>query len=532
MPFPHPSLLLQAAPRCGRVRFPLLGVIGLLAVVGLAGYFWWQPSQQPLAETTLTHRVASAEFEFEITERGELKSTGNTEIRCEVKAREKGSTTTILRIVPEGTMVEEGDFLVEFDSSALELEKLQQEIAVNTSRALLEEVKNLYDTALIAKDEYLKGTFVQESEEIQTEILLAEEDYRRAEEYFEYSKRLVAKGYITELQLEADQFAVEKARTDLASKQTKLNVLEKYTREKEATRLTAEIKSAEAKLRAEEASYQLEEAKLTEIEEQLLKCLIHSPIAGQVKYAHKRDYRGDDDVVIEPGADVREQQEVIYLPDRSAMECEIEINEALVDFVRAGMSASVRLVGLPDAVLPGTVRKVNEYAEPSSWRTSGVKEYAAFVTVDIPDERMRTGMTAEVTVHVEHLPSALQVPVQALLSHGRDVTGEDRYYCIRRAGTEWEARRVTRGSTNDRFAVIESGIVEGDQVSLDPRKLVSQVELPVLSAYDRQQAVRPAVRSEHEKTADTPTDKPAETAEQQETAPKETKEKQEQGVGG
>ena len=39
---------------------------------------------------------------------------------------------------------------------------------------------------------------------------VAKENLRRAEEYLVYSKKLSAKGYVSEAQLEADQFSVEK----------------------------------------------------------------------------------------------------------------------------------------------------------------------------------------------------------------------------------------------------------------------------------------------------------------------------------
>src|SRR5690606_15404610 len=144
------------------------------------------------------------------------ESSGSAEVRCEVKSA-GGSGTAILKIVPEGTDVNTGDFLAQFDSSRLESEKTVQQIAVNTSKALVVQAQAVYETALIAKREYLEGTFTQEQQTLQSEEFVAEENLRRAQQYLLYSRRLAASGYITQLQLDADSFAVENAKNSLNS---------------------------------------------------------------------------------------------------------------------------------------------------------------------------------------------------------------------------------------------------------------------------------------------------------------------------
>src|SRR5690606_13613146 len=97
----------------------------------------------------------------------------------------KSNNTTgvaILRIVPEGTEVKAGDFLVELDSSALKEQLTTQKINYNTAKALMIEARNLYETAIIAKKEYLEGTYVQERQVIESEVFVAEENLNRAKE--------------------------------------------------------------------------------------------------------------------------------------------------------------------------------------------------------------------------------------------------------------------------------------------------------------------------------------------------------------
>ena len=131
------------------------------------------------AADELVETVRRGDFRLEITESGEIESSGNTEVRCEVKSNNTAGTA-ILRLVPEGTQVKPGDFLVELDSSALDKDRIQQQIVVNTSEAVLTEARSAYETAVLAKQEYMDGTFKQEKEVIESEIFVAEENLRRA----------------------------------------------------------------------------------------------------------------------------------------------------------------------------------------------------------------------------------------------------------------------------------------------------------------------------------------------------------------
>jgi hypothetical protein len=140
-------------------------------------------------------------------------------------------------------------------------------------------------------------------------------------------------------------------------------------------------------------------------------------------------------------------------------------------------------VGYGDRVLHGTVEKVNQYAEPTGWRQANVKEYKAFVHIDDATADLRSGMTASVTIHCADVPDAIQVPVQAMYSHG------PKFYCFLYRQGQWASREVKAGPTNDKFFVIESGLEEGDQVAMNPRAHLANVSLPKLPPEEVQRAV-------------------------------------------
>jgi HlyD family secretion protein len=455
-----------------------------LIVAGVGGGAWWWNSQQKPDDTTdaILHDVSRKDFRLDITERGEIKSGGVTEIRSLVKSKNT-TGTAILRIVPEGTEVAEGDFLVELDSSALKEELTTQKISYNSAKALMVEAKNLYETAIISKREYLEGTYVQERQIIESEVFVAEENLNRAKEYYEYSKKLATKGYVNELQLEADRFAVEKTEKELAAARTKLKVLDEFTKAKMVKQLESDIATTEAKWESEKNSFELEQTKVEEIQDQIDKCTINAPRAGVVVFAHERNRGGNESVIIQEGTIIRERQVIINLPDPNTMQVELTINESLIQFMKLGMPARIVPVGFGGKVLEGQVSKINQFAEPTGWQKANVKEYKATVSIEYPPPGLRAGMTASVTVLCEEIDNALQVPVQAVYAHG------NKFYCFVFKNGTWEARPVVPGPTNDKFYVIESGLEEHDQVAMFPPGVLDKVNLPKLSPERQQRAV-------------------------------------------
>jgi len=505
-------------PPGGSALVLMLCVLAVLAVLAvLVAVIWYRSNGETSGEMIL-HTVKREAFVYDVVEHGQVESSENVEVRCEVKARGAGGTT-ILEVVDEGQFVEGpkmltagnwavdlnlpwlvgcrahpslllmvGDPLVVLDSSGLVISRDQQQIVCNKSKAAMIKARNAYDAAMIAKEEYLKGTFIQESEKIQIEQDLAEESLRRAREYALFSERLAAKGYVTALQLEGDRFAEEKARKELKLARIKLNVLREYTKKKKLKELDSDIVTNEANWMAEQSSYQLELDNLAEIEDQIGKCTIYAPAAGQVVHANRQSHRGTSEFIVEEGAIVREGQEIIRLPNPQKMQVKAKVNESRIERIAVGMTASIRLDAFPDLTLDGDVTKVNEYPEPSSWFSSQVKEYATLVKIIDPPEhvKIKPGLTAEVTIHVGYLDHAVQVPVQAIHEHG------GAYYCVVSKDDKLELAEVQIGPSNDEFIVVEKGLEEDDQVVMNPRRHLDGLELPELPAADEPPARRPA----------------------------------------
>lgn len=453
----------------------VLGLVGVLIIGALAAYTLSGRGPN-IVDAPLTKAVHRGPFEHVVAEQGEVESSSNVELRCEVKSRGT-SGITILEVVPEGTMVSQGDMLVRLDSTALDQENIQQQIACNNAEATAIQSMNTFEAAKIAKIEYLEGTFKQTEQTALSAVFVAEQNLRTAKLAFASAERLSLRGLVNPLQLEAEQFNVDKARKELEAAQTALDVLVKYTKEKTLKQLDSDITSAEAKWKADQKSLELEHAKLKDIEDQIAKCTIRAPRQGQVKYANKYNAGRSGstaEFVVEAGSVVREQQPIIYLPDPGQMQVKATINESRINLVKRGMPVAVRVDALQSEMLTGEVVKVNQYAEPGGWTGGNIKKYAAFVRITNPPDTLRAGMNAEVRIFVEREPDALQVPVQALAEY------KEKYFCLVDRGGKLITQAVERGGSNDKFMVVTSGLQENDLVVLNPRSRpeLSLPELP------------------------------------------------------
>jgi RND family efflux transporter MFP subunit len=258
---------------------------------------------------------------------------------------------------------------------------------------------------------------------------------------------------------------------DLA--QTKLEVLRTHSRKAKVNDLNASILTAEARLQSAQNSYQLEKTQESEIEEQIEKCMILSPSAGEVTYANNTKSGSSDSVLIEEGKQVRENQTIIRLPNASLLRVRAKVNENRIEQVRPGMQCSILIDAMRDLELDGTVESVSEYPIPSASRyTAHIKEYSTEIVINNPPSGVRTGMTAKVTIKSEFIKNTLQVPLTAVFRK------DNKSFClVRKQDETMEIREIQLGSHNMNMAVVTGGLSEGEVVVVNPDHFRSDLEL-------------------------------------------------------
>ncbi|MEM7453620.1 MAG: HlyD family efflux transporter periplasmic adaptor subunit [Planctomycetota bacterium] len=488
------------SPKSGAaVPLVILVVAALILAGGTAYFVLGNKNTESLTDEMVFASVTEGEFVSQVLDQGEVQSSENVEIRCEVRAR--SGTLSVIEVCPEGSMVSEGDFLVRLDSSAFEKELQQQRIKVTAAETARIQAKAAVDAAIATEREYIEGIFEENKKQIENEIFDAQsqietagQDLSQAEAVYEYTSKLLSRGFATELELEADGFAVTKAELALARgenarelAETKMRVLTEITFVKETVQLQADIEAANVKYNNEIEALEVERGELAEIEEQIRNCTIVVPegVSGQVVYA-KESSRGGNDWVLEEGTSVRERQVLIRLPNPEMMEIKASIAEQSITLVRAGMPVSIEVDALTGPPLQGIVTKVNQYAESNGWMSSSIRKYAVFIKIFDPSQdaepseimvnqfnALKPGMNASVNIQVQYEPSGLLAPIQTIY------TVQDRSFCLARtADGNLETREIDITGNNSREVMVASGVVEGEELVMNPGAFKELMDLP------------------------------------------------------
>lgn len=473
-------------------------------------------------EGLVTQVAVRAPLRIAVTNTGYIDSLKSITLASEVEYK-----TTIIHIVPEGTRVHKDDIVCQLDPSRLEEELKEKEVMYVESEALLQQAKqdveiqktqnesDLADVELKLKlakldlDKFKSGDFPTLVSDAETEITLAEETLRRVQESYEFTKRLVKKGYRSTIALEADQSAMTKAQLQLQAARNKRKVLGEYTYTRTLSELEAAPRELERQLervnhKAEAALVQANvrvsshqrtvenrRASIDRIKKNIAACTIRAPQDGEVIYAQSSARRtGQSDLEI--GAEIQFRQELIKLPNLAQMKVDARIHETRISQVKTGMPVTIQVDALANETFHGKVQYVSSVPMSGRWPNFELKEYEAIISIDDPFEQTRflkPGLTAQIDIEVEEREQVLQVPVQAVV----ECCDQHFTYVLTSKGPE--RRTVQVGETNDTFIEIMDGVAEGEAVVLNVRDRFGQ-ELAELENAMQEHAVEEAAQAE------------------------------------
>ncbi len=463
----------------------------IASVLLMAGFIkWMSPGAE--AYTGPTFEARRGPLLISVTESGTIQSRDRVAVKSEVEGR-----TTILWLIPEGTMVEKGDLLVELDSSDLEDNRLEQQIRVqnaeaafiraretleinrNQAEADIAQAKLDYRFAQLNLTKYLEGEYPQELQRAEADITLANEELQRATDKLVWSERLADEGYITRMEMQADELSAKRSRIDLELARSKLNLLKEYTHlqkkeelessveqkrmalDRVERRAAADVMQAEADLNARRSELERQQSRLDKIEQQIEKCTIRSPAAGMV--VHVKTGRPRNPEPLEEGQEVRERQDLIHLPTAASMMAEISIHESTLNKVSTGLPARVSVDAIPDRVYKGSVARIAVLPDPDQgFLNPDLTVFRTDVHLEGRAEELRPGMSCRAEIIIDSYDDVVYVPVQSVVREG----GHPTVYINTPEGPR--PRVIELGLDNNRMAHVISGVEPGEHVLLNP----------------------------------------------------------------
>jgi HlyD family secretion protein len=243
--------------------------------------------------------------------------------------------------------------------------------------------------------------------------------------------------------------------------------LDKYVAPRTIITLESRMAASRSVLAYHELKLNNNTERLEHLKRQVELCTVRAPHDGFVIYAND----DDGDTRIEEGATVRQKQDLFFLPDLSKMEVQTQLHQSVVDRVRDGQTATVRVEALPDARIEGHVQAVSPLPDTSrNWRASDeARSFLGKVLLHSIPEGLRPGMTAEVQVVTATRHDALVIPSEALTVE----EGERVCYVV---GPDGPMRRpVEIGEGTTELLEVRSGLAEGEEVLLDPEEIAEAV---------------------------------------------------------
>ena len=484
------SLLRRSKLRAGVTRLALIGsgvlVLSLVGMGLLLSDFWYKKSE-PAA---LTYQVTRRNLQDTIIERGTLESQSTVQGICDLP----GWQNKIISIVPEGSTVETGALVVEFDSSEIDkliaanksklvaaegkLESAKQELAVQKNKGESDIAAAELELQLADLDltKYRDGDYIAEKADMERGISEGDAELKKVSDELVNMRALVRKGFRSPEQLRELELRVKTAQFRVDRDQQKYNVLLKFDHQRKITEFSAkageakrkrdrakataeaEIRKAEANLLSAESDLALVQTELRELDRYKANCRLTAPKAGTIAYANN-EWMGPEERIRE-GASVRQQQTVFYLPDMSRMQVKVNVHESVVNKVKKGLETNLQIEAFSGSSLKGTIQQVSELASSSR---SDSKSYEVTVLIDSfpPELKLKPGMTARVEIVAGNYDNLLAVPVGALTEK------DGRAFTFVSADNAILPREVKLGRTTHSFVEIVEGLEEGELVLLD-----------------------------------------------------------------
>jgi hypothetical protein len=415
---------------------------GVVAVVAALAYWYFSGGETAQAEVLVP--VKKGKFTISVNSSGELYAKNSVDILGPPGINNVGIwQVKISNIIPEGTVVKEGEFVAALDGSEL--------------------VSKMKDR----QGEYDKAQLQYAQVQIDTTLELRQtRDELQNQKYAQEEKKLVLQQskYEPPATIRQAEIEFEKA------KRTYQQSVENYT-----------IKRNKSIAKMQEAATNVDKAKrsLEFIQELLQKFTVNAPKGGMVIYA--REWNGQKK---REGSNISTWEPIVAtLPDMSVMVSRTYVNEVDIQKIKTGQTVTIGLDAFPEKKFTGKVITVANVGEQKP--NSDSKVFEVDIEVAERDTTILPAMTTSNLILAETIDNALSIPLEGVFAEGQ-VT-----YSFKKSGSGVVKQEIRLGKTNDNEAVVTEGLAETDQVLLTRPTNADKLELVKLknSNADKQPAL-------------------------------------------
>ena len=358
-------------------------------------------------------KITQGTFYVDIFETGEIRAVNSYSVQAPMEWR---MDLQITEMVTEGTFVQKGDSLAQFDVSTL-LEELDTATdQLKAQEAELQSVKTQQISQMAQFETNLKiAEYSREAAKLQLELLKFESEVRKEDARLAYQKALISFDE-TETRIKAQKIIDE---AEMGRVMQTLRYRQNYVKN---------------------------------LNERIENLTLRAPISGMVVYNEIGGWRGTPKHKVTVGETVWPRMTVITIPDLSEMESVIRVNEIDAAKIKIGQKALLRLDAFDERVFSGKVYSIAPLADKAdSEEETQIKDYEVIIRVDESDQVFKPGMSSRTRLIFEEIPDALYVPIGAVF----EKEGSPVVYPRKKFPNPVP---VTLGRRNDRSIIIESDL--------------------------------------------------------------------------
>lgn len=337
--------------------------------------------------------------------------------------------------------------------------QVDPKVKVNLSAHVIGKIEKLY---------FVEGNPVRKGQklvELEKQAFIAQRDRARAE-------------------LGNRRIEVQRARTALANAQLAYRRAQSLRQQgiqaqELLDRAQLELSNAQAALASAEEGVRQATATLTQAQDDLSRTTLVSPIDGKVVQLNAHE----GEVVI-TGTMNNPGSVIAVIADLSQILVEAEVGETEVVGIRIGQGARIKVDAVAGHEYKGRVAEIGSSATVRQAAGSGMRYFKVKVAFEDPDDRLRPGMTSQVSIVTSTLGNAIAVPIQAVVERVPGAKEDDeededapkkKYVFLSRDG---KARmvEVTAGISDATHIAIVSGVKAGDPVITGPFRTLKKLK--------------------------------------------------------
>ena len=378
---------------------------------------------------TIEVPVKMGTFEIQVSTSGELEAMKSEKILGPSGLRNfRIWNVKIDDIIPDGTVVDSGDYVATLDRSELTNRLQDSELDLESLETKFTQTQ--LDTTMTlrnARDELINLEYNLEERQITVDQSIYEPPATQRQAKIELDKAQRAH----EQAIENYQLQLKKARANMAEINTKL--------------------------RKEHREYQ-------EMVDILDEFTVYAPKSGMVIY--RRSWDGQKQGI---GATISVWDPVVAeLPNLTEMKSRTYVNEIDISKVKVGQDVIVGVDAFPDKEFTGEVIEVANIGE--QMKNSNAKVFEVIIQVNEFDSILRPSMTTKNMIITAVIDSVHYLPIECI--HSNDSLSFVYF--------GWSKQQVILGKTNENEIIIRAGLEEDDEVYLIPPEGATDYDVEVL----------------------------------------------------